>query len=665
MRYGGVSRQSGFTLVELSIVIIIVGLLTAGGLAVGASMVERAAYIDTQKLITQLQRSVKDFYIVNGRLPCVAPLDDAPGSSGFGVENPNCASSAAVPGGTFREGSPVVRIGMIPVRTLGLSDSAASDKYGNRIVYAVSEQLTDANQFGAQNGGIIVRDMNDNPVLSNAAFYIGSSGRDHKGAYSYSTGNIPTGCGASDNLDVDNCDFSDVVFRDAPFNNGDVEDKFFDDITAWTPKFHLTGMNASSDTLWAANGDANLYNVGTDGNTANTNVGIGVVTPAAKLHVAGNAGALRLQGNDHVYMEMFAKGAATRSGYLGYGSSANNDLTLRNEIANGDILINPNGGNVGIGTTTPTQGKLHVTGGPIYAGDMWLGQSGATNTAPDIQCGVDCLIAAEANMRFGIDGDGNGGNNFYFYKGGLNTTTATYFASLTPASHLYLGRDNTSGAVIGSAAYNMALSLQAADSYNDGAAIFLYGRNNSAGGQVRLYTTEPAGSTEGHRFLRRRNDTTTSLFVVRSNGNAWLMGGLNENSDKRLKEDITPLDNVLDKLEQLNGVSFRWNGKDGHGDTTSRQIGVLAQDVQKVFPELVEEGDSGYLAVEKAGLIAPLIEAVKLLRAENTALRADMEKVKANGSVMPTDSDALRPLDIILLLGLGVMILLYARNRKA
>lgn len=674
MRYGGVSRAAGFTLVELSIVIIIVGLLTAGGLAVGASMVERAAYIDTQKLIKQLQRSVKDFYIVNGRLPCVAPLDDAPGSSGFGVENPNCASSAAVPGGTFREGSPVVRIGMIPVRTLGLSDSAASDKYGNRIVYAVSEQLTDANQFGAQNGGIIVRDMNDNPILSNAAFYIGSPGRDHKGAYSYSTGNIPTGCGASDNLDVDNCDFSDVVFRDAPFNNGDVEDKFFDDITAWTPKFHLTGMNASSDTLWAANGDANLYNVGTDGNTANTNVGIGVVAPATKLHVASNAAALRLQGNDHVYMEMFAKGAVTRSGFIGYRSSASNDLTLSNEIANADIILDPDvNGRVGIGTTNPTQGKLQVSGGPIYVGSMWLGQSGATNTAPDVQCDADCMMTADGNLRFGIDGTNSGSGSYLFYRGGHNTVDGTLFARLNRDSSFHLGQDGNGGDIYGSSARDTRLGLFAtSDGYDYGGAITVHGRNSSFAGQVRYYTQLGSGQTEGHHFLRRAGGSTNTLFLVRANGNTWTAGTSGGPSDARLKTDIEPLSDMLDKLDRLQGVSFRWNGKGGQGDLERQHLGVIAQNVQEVFPEQVMEGPDGYLSLDKTEFIAPLIEGVKALHAENKALRQDLAALRAevagggaNADDAAPERETLRPLDIILLLGLGVMILLYARNRKA
>lgn len=340
--------QSGFTLVELSIVIIIVGLLTAGGLAVGASMVERAAYIDTQKLIKQLQRSVKDYYIVYGHLPCVASLDDAPGSEEFGTALEDCSTAGDPPAGsgTFREGSPPVRIGMIPTRTLGLPDSAAQDKYGNRIIYAVTESLTDATLFGGDDGAVIVRDMNDNNILTDAAFYISSSGRDRKGGYSYQTGNIDTDCGTSDNLDVQNCEFSNAIFRDAPFNNGDVDETFFDDLTAWTPKFHLTGMTASSDTLWAANGDENLFSVGTDTNPGDTDVGIGIANP--------------------------------------------------------------------------TEGRLHVAGGPIYVDGTWIGKSENVNVAPDIHFDAQGLIAADSNLRFAVDGENAGNGSYLFYKGGLN-----------------------------------------------------------------------------------------------------------------------------------------------------------------------------------------------------------------------------------------------------
>lgn len=351
------SLKSGYTLVELSVVIIIVGLLTAGGLAVGASMVERAAYIDTQKLINQLDRSLKDYYIVNGSLPCVASLTIQPGQTDFG-EAIDC-NNPATPAGTFREGSPAVRIGMIPTRTLGLSDSAAQDKYGSRIIYAVSEELADPNTFGANDGAIRVEDMADIAILSNAAYFIASVGRDRKGGYSYNLGDIPTDCGSSGNLDVRNCVLDDVVFRDAPFNNGDVEDMFFDDITQWVPKFHLTGTDASSDTLWSSLGDANLFSVGTNNNTSDTNVGIGTSSPAAKLHV--NSGRARFSDTAGS-VELWHGGSHGTLRTVG-----NTKLTFgTNNTEAMHLLTN---GNFGIGLAVPTQ-RLHVAGNEQVDGDI-------------------------------------------------------------------------------------------------------------------------------------------------------------------------------------------------------------------------------------------------------------------------------------------------------
>jgi len=75
-------------------------------------------------------------------------------------------------------------------------------------------------------------------------------------------------------------------------------------------------------------------------------------------------------------------------------------------------------------------------------------------------------------------------------------------------------------------------------------------------------------------------------------------------SDKSLKTNIQPLENSLEKVLQLQGVSFNWkeNGKE--------DIGLIAQDVEAVFPELVS-GEDGEKSVEYGNLVAVLIEAIK------------------------------------------------------
>jgi len=77
----------------------------------------------------------------------------------------------------------------------------------------------------------------------------------------------------------------------------------------------------------------------------------------------------------------------------------------------------------------------------------------------------------------------------------------------------------------------------------------------------------------------------------------------NSTSDINLKENIKPLEDSLNKVLQLNGVSFDWK------ETQQPSVGVIAQELEKVFPELVRTGENK--SVNYNGLIGVLIEAVK------------------------------------------------------
>ena len=88
-------------------------------------------------------------------------------------------------------------------------------------------------------------------------------------------------------------------------------------------------------------------------------------------------------------------------------------------------------------------------------------------------------------------------------------------------------------------------------------------------------------------------------------------------SDERLKENFQTLDGALDKINQINGYEFDW--KEGIEDVVSKEghdIGVKAQELQAVYPELVHERDNGYLAVDYVKLTAVLLQAVKELSAK-------------------------------------------------
>lgn len=126
--------------------------------------------------------------------------------------------------------------------------------------------------------------------------------------------------------------------------------------------------------------------------------------------------------------------------------------------------------------------------------------------------------------------------------------------------------------------------------------------------------------------------STSTVFSIASTGNVTINGSSGSSciigngvgatsctSDERLKTNIALIVNPLQSIEQLRGVTFNW------ADPTKNQsqfIGVIAQDVQKVFPQVVSTTADGYLAVDYAALVAPLIEAVKELAGQVTALAA-------------------------------------------
>jgi|GEM_PF-2448361 len=103
-----------------------------------------------------------------------------------------------------------------------------------------------------------------------------------------------------------------------------------------------------------------------DGNLiVSGNVGIGTPSPKARLHVTSNAGILNLEGINHAYIQWYPDGyTAGRKGWIGWGSSTNNNFTIANEISGANIVLSPNNGNVGIGIANPEY-KLHISGGDV------------------------------------------------------------------------------------------------------------------------------------------------------------------------------------------------------------------------------------------------------------------------------------------------------------
>jgi len=101
-----------------------------------------------------------------------------------------------------------------------------------------------------------------------------------------------------------------------------------------------------------------------------------------------------------------------------------------------------------------------------------------------------------------------------------------------------------------------------------------------------------------------------------------VQGSVTETSDVALKEDITPLSNSLTNLKQLTGYSYKFK------DTGVKSLGLTAQEVEKVYPDLVE-GEEGQKGLNYNGLIAPLLEAVKELSTEVETLKTKVAALEA------------------------------------
>ena len=102
-------------------------------------------------------------------------------------------------------------------------------------------------------------------------------------------------------------------------------------------------------------------------------------------------------------------------------------------------------------------------------------------------------------------------------------------------------------------------------------------------------------------------------------------------SDKRLKENIRPIPWAVDKVKQINGVYFDWiplseeEEKTIHGNK-GEDIGVIAQEIEAVLPELVTTRDNGYKAVKYEKIVALLIEAIKEQQSEIDQLKSKINE---------------------------------------
>ena len=95
-----------------------------------------------------------------------------------------------------------------------------------------------------------------------------------------------------------------------------------------------------------------------------------------------------------------------------------------------------------------------------------------------------------------------------------------------------------------------------------------------------------------------------------------------------MKDDVQYILDPVSKVKQLNGVEFTWNSSQSYHEVGKKDVGIIAQDLQKVYPELVETSSNGYLGVKYERLVGLLIEAVKEQNDEIDKLKARLNNLE-------------------------------------
>ena len=141
--------------------------------------------------------------------------------------------------------------------------------------------------------------------------------------------------------------------------------------------------------------------------------------------------------------------------------------------------------------------------------------------------------------------------------------------------------------------------------------------NTHLGRNDHAYISYPSN---GNIYFRDYNGSAyTNHFTMDSSGNFTATGNVTAYSDARLKENIKTIDSALEKVNKMRGVTYDRIDEDHHG------VGVLAQELESIAPELVQEGEE-YKSVAYGNLTAYLVEAIKELNKKIDSIQQQLEE---------------------------------------
>ena len=360
------------------------------------------------------------------------------------------------------------------------------------------------------------------------------------------------------------------------------------------------------------------------------NVGIGTTAPTYNLHnegstysrlkltvgdpQVGNTGQMVVNGNTGTAGTIIFQSYHPNSGQSFYHEA----LSLT------DSRFIFSGGNVGIGTTAPAdlltirgsnailglQYTAAETGGgiPIY----FYNDNGTSNRIAGIGGVTETANTATGRLYLQTRGSGD---SVPIVRVTVAAEGNVGIGTMGPIYRLSVGTENNP--------FNVSDSGDVIVTGGIDGLWALYDKD--------MHTIMSWDATNDHMGIAGNSDPT---YTLRVNGSIGYNGG-GEISDIRYKKNIEPIQNALAKIMALNGVTFDWNNEKYPNEhfKKGKDLGLIAQEVEKVLPEAVLTDSQGYKAIEYGNLSALLVEGMKQQQKEIEELKAEVKELKADSAV--------------------------------
>ena len=342
---------------------------------------------------------------------------------------------------------------------------------------------------------------------------------------------------------------------------------------------------------------------------ASGNVGLGTSSPNAELQLSQTLGNRKLvlyeeANNNHQFI-----GLGINNGVFRYQSNAIGTdhvfYAATSSTTSNELMRIKSTGFVGIGTASPTT-NLHVVGTTILEGSTVVNETGAAT-------------------NFRVESDANA--NMLFVNG---TTNGVGIGTATPNAALQLGNAEGNRRIV---VFENANDNHQFCGFGLNSGEFRYQVGNSGTHHIFYAGTSSTTSTELMRIQANGRvgigmTPSTNLLEVNGAASKTAAGDWLANSDARLKKDIKQMDSkaVLDKMLALKGITYYWNDTvTGSKRPTQLQYGFTAQNIQEVFPILVEEDNLGYLQTAYGTYDAMYVESMRALQQQIDAQQAIIE----------------------------------------